>query len=192
VVETAPDEWRAAFNSPEAATDYEFYYRLVEADRLVRRGGSLATSQEQESTGMIFGYVGGILTIATEIFGFGAVPTGPGGLRGSEINSGVLGIFSGIADPSVRQAAWTYIKFFASEDAERIRTETFVDPGLANQVNPVLLRKFGFDQYLALLPKGLEDEFAEVFRNTSQVRSPLRTKRRRQRGIRAELEVSFS
>jgi len=164
VVERAPDEWRAAFNSPEAATAYEFYYRLVEADRVVKRGGSLASPQELESTGMIFGYVGGILSIDTEIFGFGAVPTGPGGLRGSEINAGVLGMFSGIANPAVRQAAWSYLKFFASEDAERIRTETFVDLGLASQVNPVLLRKFGFDQYLALLPKGLEDEFAEAFR----------------------------
>ena len=164
VVEKAPDEWRAAFNSPEAADAYEFYYRLVEADRVVKRGGSAATQQELESTGMIFGYVGGTVTIDTEIYGFGAVPTGPGGARGSEINATVLGIFSGIKDPAVRQAAWSYIKFFASEDAERIRTETFVELGLASQVNPVLLRKFGFDQYLALMPPGLEDEFAEAAR----------------------------
>jgi ABC-type sugar transport system permease subunit len=164
VVESAPDEWRAAFDTPEAVKAYEIYYRLVEGERLVRRGGAIATQQEMEKTGMIFGYVGNALNMDPELFGFGTVPKGPTGLRGAEINASVFGLYSGIKDSAVRQAAWEYIQFLASEDAERIRTETMIGLGLANQVNPVMLRKFGFDQYLALMPPGLEDEFAEAFR----------------------------
>ena len=164
VVESAPDEWRAAFDTPEAVKAYEIYYRLVEGERLVRRGGAIATQQEMGKTGMIFGYVGNALNMDPELFGFGTVPKGPNGLRGAEINASVFGLYSGIKDSAVRQAAWEYIKFLASEDAERIRTETMIDLGLANQVNPMMLRKFGFDQYLALMPPGLEDEFAEAFR----------------------------
>ncbi|MEI6337237.1 MAG: extracellular solute-binding protein [Verrucomicrobiota bacterium] len=164
VVETAPNQWRAVFDSPEAATAYEFYYRLVEGERLVRRGGSLATQQELERTGMVFGMVGNSISMDPEIFGFGAVPKGPSGGRGAEINSIVLGIYSGIKDPAVRAAAWRFITFVSSEEAERIRTETLVELGLATQVNPVLLRKFGFDQYLKLMPAGLEEEFAEASR----------------------------
>ena len=164
VVETTPNEWRAAFDTPEAATAYEFYYRLVEGERLVRRGGSLATQQELEKTGMIFGYVGSSITMDPEMFGFGPVPLGPTGKRGAEINSTVLGLYSGIKDPAVREAAWKYIVFTSSEEADRIRTETLVELGLATQVNPVLLRKFGFDQFLKLMPAGLEEEYAEASR----------------------------
>jgi len=34
VVETQPGQWRAAFDSPAAVSAYQFYYQLVEADRL--------------------------------------------------------------------------------------------------------------------------------------------------------------
>jgi|GEM_PF-2641598 len=111
---------------------------------------------------MFFGYVGDSVRIDPEKFGFGPVPSGPTGERGAEINAQIPGIFSGITDPAVRDAAWKYIKFISSEDAERIRIETLVEMGLAGQVNPIYLRKFGFDQYLRLLPPDLEDAFQEA------------------------------
>ncbi len=164
VVENTAGEWRAAFDSPESATAYEFYYGLVEVDRLVVRLGALGHGEELQRTGMFFGYVGDSIKFDPQKFGFGPVPKGPTGQRGAEINAPVLGIFSGITDPAVKQAAWQYIQFIGSEDAERIRVDALVEMGLADQVNPVLLRRYGFDQYLRLLPEGLEAAFEEALK----------------------------
>jgi len=165
VVETEPGTWRAAFDTPEAVTAYEFYYQLVEAERLVSRSGGLSSAEELQKTGMFFGYIGDAIRYDPEKFGFGPVPLGPTGLRGSEINSGVLGVFSQIKDPAVRQAAWEYVKFITSEEAERISIDTMVELGMADQLNPVYLRRYGFDQYLALLPKGMEESFQQALKD---------------------------
>lgn len=162
VAETKPDEWKAVFDSPEAVTAYEFYYQLVEGQRLVKRGGQISSPQEQEKTAMLFGYVGDSIAFDPEQFGFGPVPAGPSGLRGAEINATVMGVYSGVKDPAVKEAAWKYIKFLASADAEKLRVDTLVDMGLASQVNPVLLRQFGFTQYLSLMPKGIEEAFLQA------------------------------
>ena len=157
VVETAPGEWRAAFDSPAAVTAYEFYYKLVEADRLATR---LSLQGNLKNTGLVFSYVGDALLIDPEQFGFGAVPAGPDGLRGAEINASVLGVFSGITNPDIKRAAWNYVAFMSGRVAEQIKVQTMVDLGLAAQVNPVLLRRYGYDQYIRLMPAGLEAEFA--------------------------------
>lgn len=162
VVELDSGDWRAAFDTPEAVTAYEFYYQLVEGERLASRAGSLSQSKELRRTGMFFSYVGDSIAFDPQLFGFGPVPKGPTGLRGAEINAPVLGIYSGIEDPKVRAAAWEYVKFQASEDAERIRVNSLVNMGLADQVNPTLLRRFDFDQYLSLVPEGLEERFKEA------------------------------
>jgi multiple sugar transport system permease protein len=65
----------------------------------------------------------------------------------------------------VRRAAWEYIKFMGSAEAEKIKVETLVDMGLANQVNPILLRRYGFDAYLRLVPEGVEEAFQESLKN---------------------------
>lgn len=162
VVETGPDEWRAAFDSPEAVTAYKFYYQLVERERVVARSGGNTSAQELQRTGMFFGYVGDAMRYDPKKFGFGPVPRGPDGVRGSEINASVLGIFSQIQDPAVRDAAWQFVKFMASETPDRIKVDTLVSMGLASQVNPVLLRLFGYEAYLRLVPEGLEAAFEEA------------------------------
>lgn len=165
VREIAPNEWRADFNTPEAVEAFAFYYRLVEGDRIARRLPGNITPQERERVGMFFSYVGDTTSWNPEQFAFGAVPKGPSGLRGSEVNSRVLGVYSQIKDPKVREAAWRYVEFMTGPEAERIRVETMVELGQASQVNPIMLRRYGFDQYLALTPPGLEEEFAEAIKN---------------------------
>lgn len=162
VIEIAPDDWRAAFDSPEAVAAYEFYYELVEADQLAVRTGGSASPQEMRQTGMVFGYVGDSIQLDPRKFGFGPVPKGPDGVRGAEINSRVLGIFSQIEDPAVREAAWQYVRFMASETAERVKINSLVSMGLASQVNPVMLRRYGHTAYLRLIPPGLEEAFEEA------------------------------
>ncbi len=164
VKEVAPNDWRADFNTPQAVTGYEFYYKLVEIDRLATRASGTITPQERERFAMFFAYVGDNAQWEPERWGFGAMPKGPTGERGGEVNSRVLGIYSQITDPKVRDAAWRYIVFTCGEAAEKIRIDTLVELGQASQINPLSLRKFGYEQFLSLSPKGFEEEFREALR----------------------------
>lgn len=165
VKEVAPNEWRAAFNTPAAVTAYEFYYRLVEIERVAIRLSEPISHQQRERIGMFFSYIGSETQWNPDLFAFGAVPKGPTGIRGSEVNAELLGVYSQIEDPRVREAAWKYVLFMTGPEAERIRVDTMVELGQASQVNPLLLRKFGYEQFLSLTPRGLETELLEALKN---------------------------
>ena len=166
VVETGPDEWRAAFNSPEAVEAYLFYYRLVEGDRsAIRISKGAEKNFDNDKIGMRFGYVGDTIEDESGMWGFGPVPAGPTGLIGSEINSGIFGIFSGIQDPKKRQAAFEYISFITGHEAEEIKVKTFVDLGYSASMNPVLLRRHGLEGELVLVPAGLEESLQRAMEN---------------------------
>ncbi len=162
VAEESPDHWQAVFNSPEAVDAYLLYYRLVAAETLAYRTPGTLKEEMMSKMGMFFRYVGDTVPIDSERWGFGAVPKGPRGDGGSEINAGILAIFSGITDPAKRLAAWQYIRFVTSEEADRLRIASLVDLGLASTVNPAHLRRFGFSEYLVMSPKGLEEELTEA------------------------------
>ena len=165
VEEIQPNEWRAAFNSDGAVDAFAFYYRLVEGEKLALRGNmvQMNNSGEIRRVGMQFGYIGSQITFDPNIWGFGTVPLGPTGIRGAEVNARMMGIFGGVKDAKVRQAAWDFINFFASDDAQRIRVDTFIEMGLVNQVNPSELRKFGHGSFLELAEPGLEKAIEEAF-----------------------------
>ncbi|MFV0338728.1 MAG: extracellular solute-binding protein [Chthoniobacterales bacterium] len=166
VKEIEPGEWRAVFNSPEALEAYLFYYDLVEMQRSAIRFSQQLPREEMEKIGMTFNYLGGDeLRIDPDLWGIGVVPAGPTGKRGSEVNAVIYGIFSGITDPKKKEAAWQFIKFRTSEEAEKIRVDTFIELGLANLLNPTMLRKYGYESYLVLSPKGLEEAFVEAVKN---------------------------
>jgi ABC-type sugar transport system permease subunit/ABC-type glycerol-3-phosphate transport system substrate-binding protein len=160
VEEVGPNDWRATFDSDEAVTAFEYYYRLVEGDRLAVRGSiaELMGTSESRRIGMVFSYIGNSISLDPNIWGFGAVPLGPTGLRGSEINAQMMGIFSGVKDPAVREAAWKFISFYGGEEARRIRTSTMIDLGMVNQINPSDLRRFGFGSLADMSVEGLEEE----------------------------------
>lgn len=158
VAETGPDQWSATFNSSAAVEAYMFYYQLVAVERLAYRKPGKPTDDLLEKVGMYFRYIGDSAQIDPDLWGFGAVPEGPSGHGGSEINSGILSVFSGITDPQRKQAAWEYVRFVTGNEADRIRTLALVDLGLGNLLNPATLRKFGFNEYLVMSPPGLEEE----------------------------------
>lgn len=164
VEEVSPNEWRAVFNSEEAVTAFEFYYRLAEAEKLAVRGSmsQMLSSGAMRNVGMQFAYIGSTITLDPNIWGFGAVPTGPSGIRGSEINARMMGIFSGVKDPAKRRAAWDLINFLSSDEVQRIRTDTLIEMGLVNQINPVDLRKYGYESFLGLSEEGLEEEIIKA------------------------------
>ena len=160
VEEVGPNDWRATFDSDEAVKAFEFYYRLVEGERVAWRGAvnELMGTSESRRIGMVFSYIGNSVAMDPNIWGFGAVPLGPTGLRGSEINANMMGIFSGVKDPAVRAAAWKFISFYGGEEARRIRTSTMIDLGMVNQINPSDLRRFGYGALADLSAEGLEEE----------------------------------
>lgn len=158
VKEIAEDEWRADFNSPGALNAYLLYYRIVAAERLAYRSPGKPKEEMMDKVGMFFRYIGDSSPIDPEVWGFGAVPVGPSGHGGSEINAGILSIFSGVTDPARKRAAWEYIRFVTSDEAEHIRCSALVDLGMGSLINPETLRKFGFTEYLIMTPPGLEEE----------------------------------
>ncbi len=160
VKEVGPNDWRGIFDSDEAVTAFEYYYRLVEGERVASRGNAseLMRTSESRRIGMVFNYIGNSMAFDPNIWGFGAVPIGPTGLRGAEINARMMGIFSGVKDPDVREAAWKFIEFFGSDEAQRIRTSTLVELGMVNQINPSDLRRFGYTALADMGEPGLEKE----------------------------------
>lgn len=167
VKETGKNDWSAAFDSDQAVDAFEFYYQLTEAEGIADRMdvNEVLGSSESRRVGMVFSYIGSTLNLDPNIWGFGAVPLGPSGLRGSEINAQMMGIFSGIKDPKVRDAAWKYISFFGSPEARRIRTATLVEMGMVNQINPNDLRESGYTSVLELAEPGLEKEIQTAIAN---------------------------
>ncbi|MFH0953309.1 MAG: extracellular solute-binding protein [Verrucomicrobiota bacterium] len=165
------DEWRAVFDSPEAAVALDFYTRLTtepwtDAQGKKRYGYAIkATDNEvrwqRGEIGMIFDYIDEKLfsKINPDLTGMAPVPIGPTGLRAAELNSFMMGLFAGIGEPAVRDAAWEYMRFYDSEDALRIKTRVMVEGGLGRFVNPRYLNRFGYPELVRLAPPGWKECF---------------------------------
>jgi multiple sugar transport system permease protein len=166
------DEWRCVFDTREAAVALDYYTRLsaerwTDADGKVRRGYSSKDAAdswakwERGEIGMMMAYIDEKLfaTINPDLVGMVPVPLGPTGLRGGELNSRMMGLFAGIRDPAVRDAAWEYMRFTDSEAAMAIHTRVLVEGGLGRFVNPRYLRQFGYHEIERLSPKGWAETF---------------------------------
>ncbi|MHC5058646.1 MAG: extracellular solute-binding protein, partial [Planctomycetota bacterium] len=160
------------FDSREAAVALDFYTRLsaekwTDADGKVRRGYSSKDTADsygkwsRGEIGMMLGYIDEkvFATINPEVTGMVPVPLGPTGIRGAELNSRMMGLFAGIEEPAVRDAAWEFMRFYESEEAVRIKTRVMVEGGLGRFVNPRYLRQFGYPEIERLSPKGWADTF---------------------------------
>ncbi len=160
-------QWHAVFNTPEGVTALKFYRKLV-ADKWVRPSdGKVITGVAARTMtyaqdiidgkfAMWFSYTTDLATNRSELnpslIGIAALPAGPAG-RANEINAGMWGMNSQIKDKRIRDAAWEYIKFMSSEEAERVRTKAYVESGLGKMVNPDKLEKYGYTEYLRGVPK---------------------------------------
>ena len=166
------DQWRCIFGSAAGVDALDFYTRLsaerwVDADGIVRRGysskdvGDFWVKWERGEIGMMMSYIDERVfsTINPELTGMVPVPKGPGGQRGGELNSRMMGLFSGITEPAVRDAAWEYMRFYESEEAVRIKTRVMVEGGLGPFVNPKYLRQFGYPEFERLSPPGWAETY---------------------------------
>ncbi len=162
--------WSAAYDSRGAAEAVEYFWRLAqqpfERDGRVIPGAvkiganELSLMWKRGQVAMRFGYLNEELLadLNPQLVGIAPVPLSPGGIRGSELNCQMLGVFSD-ASPQQQLAVMRYIWFVTSEEAQRIRTQVYVENGFGQFVSPDLLEKFGYDRLLRRVPKGWKQAF---------------------------------
>ena len=172
-------EWKCVFNSPEGVTALLFYKKLRIGEwvrpsdgkhfkGVASRSTTYTQDIEQGKIAQWFSYSTDLVTnrsnLNPSLIGIAALPAGPAG-RANEINAGMWGISSQITDPRVRDAAWQYIKFMTSEEADRVRTKAYVESGLGKMVNPDKLEKYGYTEYLRGIPKSWIEANKEAFKH---------------------------
>lgn len=170
IQDKATGAWHATFDSREAATALDFYTRLCNEPWTDRQGrtqrGYVFKSDDfikwdRGEIGMAFSYMQErvFATINPALTGVAPVPLGPGGRRGCELNNRMMGLFAGIKEPAVRDAAWEYLRFYDSPEAVAIKLRVLVQGGLGAAINPKFLKMFGYDDLVRLTPQ----EWPEVF-----------------------------
>ncbi|MCX7013314.1 MAG: extracellular solute-binding protein, partial [Candidatus Sumerlaeota bacterium] len=167
VQEDENGQWRCAYDSPPAIDAYNYLARLFiqPFENEHGRQTQLVYQTDDEIPGdiryaMFFEYLDekffGRYDPAQ--WGFGPVPKGPTGLRASEFNSRMAGIYAG-CDAPTRDAAWEYIRYYDGPEAGLIRAKVFVDQGLGHYILPDRLRALGYPKIAERVPKGWEESF---------------------------------
>ena len=66
----------------------------------------------------------------------------------------MMGLFAGIKEPAVRDAAWEYMRYYDGAEATAIKTRVMVEGGLGRFIHPKYLRMFGYSEIERLSPPG--------------------------------------
>lgn len=182
------EEWYASYADEAGVQAMEFYLKLAATKwkdsegkpqtGFAIREGEWGYMWQEGKIGMRMDYLsqqnmGG--NYDPNLFGFAPSPDGPSGHGGSEINCRMMGIFSGAGetnnsglgnrDPqAVKQAAWDFIWFYDSEEARQIRMKIMVDAGYGRMQNPVLLKRYGYEEYLKFAPVGWMETFEHALK----------------------------
>jgi multiple sugar transport system permease protein len=168
-------QWEATFNQEGAAEAADFYVKMVQGawtDKNDKEQFGVtytdtdgSTKWNQGEIAMKFTYLEEQLLskLSPEEYGIAPVPLSPTGTRGSELNCAMAGLFAGITDPKVKDAAWKYIRFFGGDEAQKIRTRVYVENGYGAYIAPDRLRRFGYGEYAKFFPKGWEETFKTAF-----------------------------
>lgn len=182
-VKQQPDgKWVAAFNTPEGAEALKFYRRLVADEWTLpngkkQRGVALRASYVvrdyvmKNKMAMWFQYQTDVIAnrstaeISPALIGIAPMPKGPTGLSANEINAYMFGVCALQKDPKVRRAAWEFIKYMGSDEADEVRTRAYVDAGIGSLISPDLLQKYGFEEYVTPQGKQWAASLKELFRN---------------------------
>lgn len=149
---------KSVIASPQTAVALDFYRKLVLGTWKGKDGktygpvaaltSDLSHDVSEGKIAMWFSYTNDVLINMSDIdqslIGMAALPAGPAG-RKNEINAGMWAINSSIKDPAKLEACWKFIQFFASDEAARVNTEKFVENNMGTLVNPVWLKKFGYE-----------------------------------------------
>jgi len=149
--------WKATIANPAGVEALEFYRRLTVEKWKGKDGKTYGPIAQVAAThgvdinngkvSMWFDYTNDVVLnikdINPSLLGMARMPAGPAGSF-NEINAGMWGLNAQMIDPKKIEACWRFIEFYASQAAAKVNTDKFVDLGLANLINPVMLKKFGY------------------------------------------------
>lgn len=169
------DTWKLDFDSPAGVEALDFYTRLcaepwTDAQGKSRHGyafkdsnsGAVMNKWDNGQVALSFyNYIDErfYATVNPDVTGVVPVPKGPRGDRGAELNSKMMGIFSGVRERAVRDAAWEFIRFYQSRDAIILKTRILVESGLGRFVNPDYLELAGFGELNRAAPPGWNETY---------------------------------
>ena len=162
--------WLAAWNDEPAVNALAFYQKLCRS-KVAYRATDITQRWNLGKIGMQFTYINEQMmsTVNPNLIGIAPVPLGPSGKRGNELNSRMQGLNATTTDPARREAAWEWIRFRASEEALRVKTQVFVEAGFAKYMNPEYLRRFlprhEYERYRREVPPGWTESLAEAIRS---------------------------
>jgi multiple sugar transport system permease protein len=170
--------WFASFNSPGGVRALDFYKKLLAGEwtlpngALFRGVASRTNSWEDDKVqGKIAQWISDTSDtvcrnpmVDPSLLGVAELPAGPAG-KACAINAAMWGMNSQIKDKRVRDAAWEFIKFMASDEADRIRVKAYVEAGLSKLVNPAKLQQYGYTEYLRGFRKGWAEEIQDAFKH---------------------------
>lgn len=170
------NSWQAVYDTKETVVALDFYLKLT-SEKWRDKWNTARVGYVYKNTDSIKWDQGDIgfnstyldeemfSTINPDLVGIVPVPRGPGGISSSQINCTMLGLFGGIKDPAVRDAAWEYMNFISSEEADRIRTKILVENGYGAFVNPKYLKMFGYNDVLAMTSPELSQIYDKMLKN---------------------------
>ena len=157
-------DWRCVFDSDEAVKAYttlaRFFLEPYENEH--GRYDTVVFTEQSDAivekyVAMRFEYIDqrSFGEMDAERHGYGPVPLGPDGMRGSELNAGMLGIYAGLIDDDAkRDATWEYINFFDGIESRKIRARVFIERGFGRFLGPDVLRLAGYEELIEQTPPG--------------------------------------
>jgi multiple sugar transport system permease protein len=162
VEKDAKGNWLCVFNSPQAVEAYYYVARLFlePFENQYGKFEGVVNLGEQNTAiryAMYFNYIDqkSFQQIDPNIINFGPVPKGPDGRRGSEFNAQMTGIYAGFSkNIPMRDAAWEWMMFYGGNEAKLIQAKVYVENGLGRFVNPNLLEKAGYPEFINKVPPG--------------------------------------
>lgn len=152
----------ACFNTPAGVAALDFYRKLILAPWKDKNGKTWNGVANRSSTrrqdmlagrlGMWFQYqsddIANMSEINPSLIGIAPMPKGPTGLSANELNSAMWSINAAVTDPDKLNACWTFLRYMGSEEAAHVRTTAYVENGLGQQVNPIELKRWGYNEYV--------------------------------------------
>jgi ABC-type sugar transport system permease subunit/ABC-type glycerol-3-phosphate transport system substrate-binding protein len=165
----AQGNWRCVFNSPEAVNAYYYVARLFlePFENKFGKFEGVVNLGEQNANiryAMYFSYIDQKTfdQIDPNIVNFGPVPKGPNGVRGSEFNAQMTGIYAGFdKDTRMRDIAWDWMLFYGGNEAKLIQAKVYVENGLGRFVQPKLLEQAGYPEFIKKVPAGWAEASVE-------------------------------
>lgn len=180
-MEKGPDnEWRGAFNTPEAAETIYYLLKLTREKFETEDGRTLTGAAfaplgggremnlkwSRGEIGMRFSYLSFEqgMDLNPALVGVAPTPAAYQGEGAGELNCGMLGVFAG-SPPEQQLGVMRYIWYLTSDHAEEIRTRSFVDAGYGTFLDPHVLEKFGYHDILRQVPEDWKNTVRKAFKS---------------------------